>query len=185
MAELAFLDVRTHAKWRAWLGKHYTSSRGVWVVFHKAHTGVQSMPYEDFVREALCFGWIDSLVKRLDDDRFAIKVTPRKPASKWSDINRRRWMELNSAGLLKPAGLVAAPTANKYAAKPKIPELPGYIAKAIKADPKAWSFFQKLPRTERRNFVVWIYIAKRPETRAWRIRESIALLAAGKKLGLR
>src|SRR5439155_5415558 len=98
-----------------------------------------------------------------------------------SDINRRRWMELNSAGLLKPAGLVAAPTANKYAAKPKIPELPGYIAKAIKADPKAWSFFQKLPRTERRNFVVWIYIAKRPETRTRRILESIGLLAAVKK----
>jgi len=146
---------------------------------------VKSLPYEDFVREALCFGWIDSLVKRLDDDRFAIKVTPRKPASKWSDINRRRWMELNGAGLVKPAGLAAAPTANKYAAKPTIPELPGYIAQAIKAHPKAWGFFQTLPRTERRNFVVWIYIAKRPETRGRRIRESIALLAAGKKLGLK
>ena len=167
------------------VARHHKSSRGLWLVFHKAHTGVKSLPYEDFVREALCFGWIDSLVKRLDDDRFAIKVTPRKPASKWSDINRRRWMELNGAGLLNPAGLAAAPTANKDAAKPKIPELPGYIAKAIKADPKAWSFFQKLPRTERRTFVVWIYIAKRPETRARRIRESIALLAAGKKLGLK
>jgi uncharacterized protein YdeI (YjbR/CyaY-like superfamily) len=185
MTELALLDVRTRAKWRAWLAKHHTSSRGVWLVFHKAHTGVQSLPYEDFVREALCFGWIDSLVKRLDEDRFAIKVTPRKRASKWSDINRRRWRELNGAGLLKPAGLAAAPTASTYAAKPKIPELPGYIAKVIKAHPQAWSFFQKLPRTERRNFVVWIYIAKRPETRARRIRESIALLAAGKKLGLK
>ena len=185
VTQLALLDVRTRAKWRAWLARHHKSSRGVWLVFHKAHTGVKSLPYEDFVREALCFGWIDSLVKRLDDDRFAIKVTPRKPASKWSDINRRRWMELNGAGLVKPAGLAAAPTANKYAAKPKIPELPGYIAQAIKADPKAWSFFQKLPRTERRNFVVWIYIAKRPETRVRRIRESIALLAAGKKLGLK
>ena len=185
VAELALLDLRTRAQWRVWLAQHHTSSRGVWLVCHKAHTGVKSLPYEDFVREALCCGWIDSLVKRLDDDRFAIKVTPRKPASKWSDINRRRWMELNSAGLLKPAGLAAAPTANKYAAKPKIPELPGYIAKAIKADLKAWSFFQKLPRTERRNFVVWIYIAKRPETRARRICESIALLAAGKKLGLK
>ena len=185
VAELEFLDVRTRAKWRAWLARHHKSSRGVWLVFHKAHTGVKSLPYDHFVREALCFGWIDSLVKRLDDDRFAIKVTPRKPASKWSDINRRRWMELNSAGLLKPAGLAAAPTANKYAAKPKIPELPGYIARAIKADRKAWSFLQKLPRTERRNFVVWIHIAKRPETRARRIRESIALLAAGKKLGLK
>ena len=185
MAELAFLDVRTRAKWHAWLAKHHTSSRGVWVVVHKAHTGVKSMPYEDFVREALCVGWIDSLVKRLDDDRFAIKVTPRKATSKWSDINRRRWTELKTAGLLTPAGLAAAPTENKYAPKPDIPELPGYIARAIKSSHEAWSFFQTLPRRERRNFVVWIHIAKRPETRERRIRESVALLAAGKKLGLK
>ena len=185
MAELAVLDVRTRAKWRAWLGEHYTSSRGVWVVFHKAHTGVKSMPYEDFVREALCFGWIDSLVKRLDDDRFAIKVTPRKATSRWSDINRRRWTELKTAGLLTAVGLAAAPTENRYAPKPSIPELPSYIGKAIKSNPEAWSFFQKLPGRERRNFVVWIHIAKRPETRERRIRESIALLAAGRKLGLK
>ena len=185
MAELAFLDVRTRAKWRAWLGKHYRSSRGVWVVFHKAHTGVKSMPYEELVREALCFGWIDSLVKRLDDDRFAIKVTPRKATSRWSDINRRRWTELNRAGLLTPAGLGAAPTENRYAPRPSIPELPRYIGTAIKSKPVAWRFFQKLPRRERRNFVVWIHIAKRPETRERRIRESIALLAAGRKLGLK
>ena len=185
VTELASLDVRTRVQWREWLAKHHESSRGVWLVFHKAHTGVKSLPYEDFVREALCFGWIDSLVKRLDDDRFAVKVTPRKPASKWSDINRQRWMELNTAGLLKPAGLAAAPTANRYSAKPKIPELPGYSAEAIRADPRAWSFFQKLPRTERRNFVVWIHTAKRPETRARRIRQAITLLGAGKKLGLK
>src|SRR6184192_3988102 len=106
------------------------------MVFHKAHTGVQSLPYEDFVREALGFGWIDSLVKRLDDDRFAIKVTPRKPGSKWSDINRKRWKELKAAGLLTSAGLATAPTDNSYAPKPIIPELPNYIAKAIKTHPK-------------------------------------------------
>ena len=154
-------------------------------MFHKAHTGVESLPYEDFVRVALCFGWIDSLVKRLDDDRFAIKVTPRKVTSKWSDINRRRWTELKTAGLLTPAGLAAAPTANRYAPNPNIPELPTYISKAIKSNPGAWTVFQRLPRRERRNFVVWIHIAKRPETRERRIRESIALLAAGRKLGLK
>ncbi len=185
VTELALLDVRTRAKWRAWLARHHKSSRGVWLVFHKAHTGVKSLRYEDFVREALGFGWIDSLVKRLDDDRFAIKVTPRKATSKWSDINRRRWTELKTAGLLTPAGLAAAPTENKYAPKPDIPELPGYIARAIKSNPEAWSVFQKLPPRERRNFVVWIHIAKRPETRERRIRESVALLAAGKKLGLK
>jgi len=143
------------------------------------------MSNEDLACEALCFGWVDSLIKRLDDDRFAIKVTPRKPTSKWSDINRRRWKALNAAGLLAPAGVAAAPTANRYAPHPPIPELPAYVAKAIKTNATAWKFFQQLGRTYRRDFVVWIHIAKRPETREKRIRESIALLAAGKTLGLK
>jgi uncharacterized protein YdeI (YjbR/CyaY-like superfamily) len=154
-------------------------------VFYKAHTGVKSIPYEDTVREALCFGWIDSLIKRLDDDRYALKVTPRQPTSKWSDTNRKRWAELKAAGLLTPAGLAAAPTNNTYAPKPVIPALPAYIAEALKANSKAWEFFRELAPTHRRQFVVWIHTAKRPETRARRIRESVALLAAGKKLGLK
>jgi uncharacterized protein YdeI (YjbR/CyaY-like superfamily) len=146
---------------------------------------VKSIPYEDTVREALCFGWIDSLVKRLDDDRYVVKVTPRQPTSKWSDINRKRWAELKVAGLLTSAGLAAAPTAYSYAPRPVIPDLPVYIAKALKANFKAWEFFRELAPTYRRHFVVWIHTAKRPETRARRIRESIRLLAAGKKLGLK
>jgi uncharacterized protein YdeI (YjbR/CyaY-like superfamily) len=183
--ELMTLEVRNRRQWRTWLGKHHASSPGVWLVFYKDHTGVKSIPYEESVRDALCFGWIDSLIKRLDDDRYAFKVTPRQPTSKWSDINRKRWQELKAAGLLTPAGLAAAPTNNTYAPRPVIPELPPYIAKALKANPKAWSFFQGLARTHRRNFVVWIHTAKKPETRDRRIRESIQLLAAGKKLGLK
>jgi uncharacterized protein YdeI (YjbR/CyaY-like superfamily) len=179
------LDVRTRKEWRQWLARHHVSSPGIWLVRHKQHTGVDSMPHEDLVSEALCFGWVDSLIKRLDDDRYAIKVTPRKPTSKWSDLNRRRWQELKAAGLLTPAGLDAAPTENRYAAHPPIPELPAYIAKAIRTNAKAWQFFQQLTRRPRRDFVVWIHIAKRPETRAKRIREAIALLAARKKLGLK
>jgi uncharacterized protein YdeI (YjbR/CyaY-like superfamily) len=154
-------------------------------VFYKAHTGVTSIPYEDAVREALCFGWIDSLVKRLDDDRYALKVTPRQPTSKWSERNRKRWAELKAAGLLASAGLAAAPTSNTYAPRPVIPDLPVYIAKAIRGNSRAWKFFQELAPTYRRDFVVWIHTAKRPETRARRIRESISLLAAGQRLGLK
>jgi uncharacterized protein YdeI (YjbR/CyaY-like superfamily) len=143
------------------------------------------MSNEELACEALCFGWIDSLVRRLDNDRYAIKVTPRKPTSKWSDINRKRWEELKAAGRLARAGLAAAPTANRYAPHPRIPALPGYVAAAIKANKKAWQFFQRLAPTYRRDFVVWIHTAKRPETRERRIRASIALLAAGKKLGLK
>jgi uncharacterized protein YdeI (YjbR/CyaY-like superfamily) len=184
-ADLILLEVTSRRQWRAWLAKHHTSSPGVWLVRYKAHTIVTSFPYEDMVREALCFGWIDSLVKRLDDDRYAIKVTPRKPTSKWSAINRKRWTELEAAGLLTKAGLAAAPTSNTYAQKPSIPELPGYIASAFRANARAWTFFQELAPSYRRHFVVWIHVAKQPETRTRRIRESIALLAAGKKLGLK
>jgi uncharacterized protein YdeI (YjbR/CyaY-like superfamily) len=184
-SELLMLEVRNRREWRAWLKKHYASSAGVWLVFHKSHTGVKSMLYEDTVREALCFGWIDSLIKRIDEDHYALKVTPRKPASKWSALNRRRWQDLKAAFLLTPAGLAAAPSDNSYAPKPVIPALPGYIAKAIRANAKAWAFFHKLPSRERRNFVVWIHTAKQQETRERRIRESIDLLAAGKRLGLK
>src|SRR6266545_1230577 len=183
--QLVPLDVRSRQQWRTWLGKHHASSPGVWLVFYKDRTGVKSIPYEDSVREALCFAWIDSLIKRLDDDRYAIKFTPQRPTSKWSDINRKRWEELKEAGLLTKAGLAAAPTGNTYAPRPAIPDLPAYIAQALKANPKAWSFFQELAPSYRRHFVGWIHTAKRPETRDKRIRESIALLAAGKKLGLK
>jgi uncharacterized protein YdeI (YjbR/CyaY-like superfamily) len=184
-AEITTLDIRTRREWRAWLAKHYATSPGIWLVFYRDHTGVKSIAYEDSVREALCFGWIDSLIKRLDDDRFARKFTPRKPASKWSDINRQRWTELKAEGRLARAGLDAGPTDNVYAAKPEIPEMPAYIEKAFKSNVRAWDFFQKLAPTYRRHFVVWIHIAKREETRDKRIRESIQLLAAGKKLGLK
>jgi uncharacterized protein YdeI (YjbR/CyaY-like superfamily) len=182
---LITLDVRTRRQWRQWLAKHHASSPGIWLVRHKQHAAVKAMPYEDVVREALCFGWVDSLIKRLDHDRYAIKVTPRKPTSKWSDINRRRWNELKADGLLAAPGLAAAPTGNRYAPHSPIPELPAYIANAFRTNLEAWRYFQALAPTYRRNFVVWIHTAKRPETRETRIRESIELLAAGKKLGLK
>ncbi len=183
--ELATVTVRTRREWRAWLDRHHGSSQGVWLVFHKPHTGVASVPYAETLLEALCFGWIDSLVKRLDDDRYARKFTPRRAGSKWSDINRRQWAELKAAGLLAPAGIAAAPTDHRYAPKPDVPELPAYIAKVLKRNGRAWTFFQSLPKGARRQFVVWIHTAKREETRDRRIRESVALLAAGKRLGLK
>jgi uncharacterized protein YdeI (YjbR/CyaY-like superfamily) len=185
MTQLARLDSRTAPAWRAWLAKHHASSPGIWLIFHKDHTGVKSLPYEDAVRQALCFGWIDSLVKRLDDERYMRKFTPRKPSSKWSDINRQRWAELKESGQLAAPGLANPPTDNRYAPRPTVPRLPAYIVKALKGSPKAWSAFQALAPTHQRNYVVWIHIAKRPETREKRIHESIELLAAGKKLGLK
>jgi uncharacterized protein YdeI (YjbR/CyaY-like superfamily) len=179
------LDIRRPQQWRTWLGKHHASSPGVWLVFYKDHTGARSIPYEDSVREALCFGWIDSLIKRLDDDRYARKFTPRKTTSAWSALNRKRWKELKAAGRLAAPGLAASPTGKTYARKPEIPELPAHIARALKTSPRAWASFRALAPSHRRQYVAWIHLAKRPETRERRIRAAIALLAGGKKLGLK
>ena len=148
MAEsLITLDMRTREQWRRWLAKHHASSPGVWLVRHKQHTGVKSMAYEDLVREALCFGWVDSLVKRLDDDRYAIKVTPRKPTSKWSDINRRRWNELKAAGLLAAPGLAAAPTAKPLCATADDPGAAGLHRQGhSRRTPKPGDTFSRLRR---------------------------------------
>lgn len=172
-AELIALEVRNGKEWRAWLRKHHAASPGVWLVFYKDHTGVESVSYEETVRQALCFGWIDSLIKRLDEDRYARKFTPRKPTSKWSDSNRKRWAELKANGLLAAPGLAAAPAGNSYMPRLAIPALPAYLARALKTDPKAWRCFQQLAPTYRRHFVAWIHTAKRPETREKRIREAI------------
>ncbi|HWP37961.1 MAG TPA: YdeI/OmpD-associated family protein [Gemmatimonadales bacterium] len=183
--EIPLLELADRRQWRAWLEKNHTSSPGVWLMFHKEHTGRPTIAYDDSVREALCFGWVDSLVKRLDADRYARKYTPRTPTSKWSDSNRKRWTELKAAGQLAPAGLAAAPTGARYAPKPSVPDLPPYIAKAFRANARAWKFFRELAPTYRRQFVAWIHLARQPATRERRIRESVRLLAAGKKLGLR
>lgn len=182
---LKLLEVHTGQEWRTWLREHHSSSPGVWLVFRKRHTMAQSILYEDSVRQALCFGWIDSLIKRLDDDRYARKFTPRQPASKWSESNRKRWLELQAAGLLAPAGVAAAPTANRYGPLPAIPDLPDYIAQSLQANPQAWNFFQELAPTHRRHFVTWIHMARRTETKERRLCEAIRLLAAGEKLGLK
>src|SRR5215470_11216901 len=98
---LLTLEIRDGHAWRSWLQRHHTASRGIWLVFYKDHTGRKSVPYEEAVRHALCFGWIDSLVKRLDEDRYARKFTPRKPGSRWSASNIKRYAELEKADRIK------------------------------------------------------------------------------------
>jgi uncharacterized protein YdeI (YjbR/CyaY-like superfamily) len=182
------LDLRTRMAWRRWLERNHAASPGVWLVFHKDHTGVATIPYDDAVREALCYGWIDSLIRRLDDDRYARKFTPRKPGSAWSESNLARWAELEAAGALAPAGRAASPHGAPRAVRPVVPDvpgLPGYIERAFRGNRKAWIFFEKLSPGERRRFVRWIHTAKRADTRERRVRAAVRLLAKGQKLGLK
>ena len=186
MPAMKTLDIRTRAAWRAWLAKHHATVSEVWLVFHKAHTGKPSIEYDASVEEALCYGWVDSLIKRLDEDRYARKFTPRKADSKWSPSNRRRYAQLKAAGRLAPAGEKRQPTGrNVYAAVPDVSTVPADVAKALEAAPKAWTYFQSLPPSHRRRYLLWIVTAKQEETRQRRLKEAVRLLLRGKELGLR
>jgi uncharacterized protein YdeI (YjbR/CyaY-like superfamily) len=184
---IATLDVRTRAAWRAWLEKHHRSATEIWLVFHKQHTATPCLDYEESIEEALCFGWVDSLVRRLDDDRYARKFTPRKPGSAWSVINRRRYASLKKRGLLEKAGRANAPGAKVAVAPPRRSwaAVPKYIEQAFKDNGAAWRCFAELAPSYRRNYIGWIDSAKREETKQRRLREAVRLLADGRKLGLK
>ena len=183
------LHVQTLDEWCQWLAKHHASESEIWLIFHKQHTGVASIDYKDALDEALCFGWVDSLVKRLDDRRFARKFTPRRGDSRWSDVNRKRYAELEAEGRLKPPGIERAPTDRGSATRPQrreLPaELPAYILAALKKNAKARRHFEALAPEQRRRYFAWIESAKREETRLRRLAEAIRVLAAGKALGLK
>jgi uncharacterized protein YdeI (YjbR/CyaY-like superfamily) len=132
---------------------------------------------------------VDSLIKRLDDRRFARKFAPRRPDSRWSTVNRKRYAELKTLGRLKPPGIARPPTNRDSAPRParfELPsKLPTYIQAELKNHPKALRHFEALPPAERRRYFAWIESAKREETQLRRLKETIRLLGSGKVLGLK
>ena len=189
MQELYF---ESRVLWRTWLTEnHDTVEEGIWLVYYKKDTGTPSMAYEASVEEALCYGWIDSIIKKLDGERYVRKFTPRKPDSLWSDVNKRRVQELIDHGQMTEIGLAKVNAAKasgqwKKSPKPSISlEIPEELAGALAAHPKARSFFDSLAPSYGRQYIGWIAVAKRAETRERRIRESIALLEKGEKLGMK
>jgi uncharacterized protein YdeI (YjbR/CyaY-like superfamily) len=180
-------DAPTVDAWREWLERHHDSESEVWLIFHKKHTGRPSVAYKDALDEALCYGWIDSLIKRIDADRYARKFTPRKVESNWSSVNIKRYQELKTANRLKEPGLARCPDGRPIADGArayKLNHVPEYIAKAIKKDSRAWSFFEKMAPSHRRLYVAWIDSAKRDDTRRKRTADAIKMLRAGKKPGI-
>lgn len=181
------LELRTASDWQAWLEKHHASVAEVWLVFYKKGTGRASFAHNEALDEALCFGWIDSLVRRLDDQRYAIKFTPRKAESRWSDVNRKRYAELRASGRLKEPGKLRAPTSNRAVRPERLSwtKVPAYVSEALERNPAARATFESLAPGYRRKYIGWIDSAKQQETKLRRLREAIELLAAGKKLGLK
>jgi uncharacterized protein YdeI (YjbR/CyaY-like superfamily) len=176
------LEVSGLGQWRAWLRKNHNSVNEIWLVFRKG--GAAAVAYEDAICEALCWGWVDSLIKRLDEERYARKFTPRKADSRWSTINRRRYEKMKAQGLVQKAGL-ERPPGGKSGDAPKVEGLPGYIEKGLKTDARAWGEFQRIPPSHKRQYVGWIDSAKKEETKEKRLHEAIERLAKGEKLGLK
>lgn len=177
-------DARTREGWRRWLAKHHASESEVWLIFHKRHTRKPSVPYNDAVDEALCYGWIDSLIKRIDDDRYARKFTPRTAESNWSSINVKRYNKLKAAKRLAAAGLARSPEGRRVVDALKHASVPAYIERAVRRDANAWRFFESLAPSYRRMYVAWIDSAKRDETKQRRLQQAITMLKTGRKPGL-
>jgi uncharacterized protein YdeI (YjbR/CyaY-like superfamily) len=180
------LHVTTRARWRAWLERHHDIESEIWLVYNKKNTGRPRVAYDDAVEEALCFGWIDGITKRIDENRYAQRFTPRKEKSQWSDSNRRRFAKLVKEGRMTPAGMARRPKRSFVSSRPPAAHaVPAYIRRALGENREAKRFFAGLAPSYRRLYVRWIDSAKREETRQKRLREAIRLLARNRKLGLK
>ena len=185
------LYFKTRQQWRDWLSGHHRDSDGVWLVFYKKHTGESGLDYESAVREALCFGWIDSLIRKLDDQRYVRKMTPRRPNSRWSDLNKQRVEELTQSGQMAPAGLDAVRAARESgiwdepAKSPLTLDMPEAFRRALEEYEDANAFFSQLASGYQKQYIGWVAAARREEPRERRIRESIALLQQGRKPGMK
>jgi uncharacterized protein YdeI (YjbR/CyaY-like superfamily) len=177
----------TVAEWRAWLEEHHTTAPEVWVLTHKKHTGVPSVAWADAVEEALRFGWIDGLVRRVDEDRFVQRWTPRRPTSRWSKINVATAERLIAEGRMAPAGLEAVRVAKArgaweraYSATKALP-VPDALKAALAAAPDARDRWRGLTVTWRNRSVEWIGQARSSREAARRIAQVVESLRTGNR----
>jgi uncharacterized protein YdeI (YjbR/CyaY-like superfamily) len=174
-------------KWREWLEKHHDNSEGIFIVYYKKHTGKASIPYNDAVEEALCFGWIDSIVRRIDDERYMQKFTPRNIKSLWSDSNKERVKKMIESGKMTEAGLSKIKKAKQNGKWNEAPNakkdfvLSNELLEMFSAEPIAKKAFDKLAPSHRKNYVQWIMSAKKPETQKRRFMQMIEILKDPKK----
>jgi len=183
-ADLPFVELADRAEWRAWLEANHSSSAGIWLAIGKKGGSVTKLTYDDAVEEALCFGWIDSTVNRIDKDRFKQLYTPRKPASTWSRSNKVRVERLMAEGLMTPAGLAAIETAKANGSWAMLDDvealvLPDDLAAAFAKAPEARMFYEALPDSGKQQVLYWIASAKRDTTRAKRIARTVQSAVAG------
>jgi uncharacterized protein YdeI (YjbR/CyaY-like superfamily) len=177
--EAELLYVTNGREWRGWLKRHYKSEREVWLVYYKKHTGQPRIPYNDAVEEALCFGWIDSTVKTIDEDRYAQRFSPRNPKSPYSQANKERLR-----GLVKQGKVVDEVLATLGNLAEERFEIPPDILKAVKGNKKAWKNFQTLSQPYIRIRIAFIDAARsRPQEFTKRLGYFIEMTGKNRQFG--
>jgi len=176
------IEITSRAQLRAWLAAHHATSGSVWLVTWKKHNSDHHVPYDAIVEEALCFGWVDSLPRKLDADRSMLLLSPRKPGSAWSAANKARVKHLTARGAISPAGQAVVERAKvdgswTFLDDVERLEVPADLAEALAAEPEAARHFASFPPSVRRGILEWIKHAKRAETRAGRVAETARLAA--------
>ena len=182
LADLSFIEPADRRQWRAWLEANHADSPGVWLAVGKKGNTVTTLTYQAAVEEAVCFGWIDSVVNRLDEARFKQLMTPRRPGSVWAQSNKERVARLAEQGLLAPAGLAAVAAAKADGSWTILDEVetlvaPADLAAVLAGNPGAEHGFAALPPSTRKQLLYWVASAKRPVTREKRIAEVVAAAA--------
>ncbi|QYK40328.1 MAG: YdeI/OmpD-associated family protein [Paracoccaceae bacterium] len=185
-SNLPRVEVTSRSQLRAWLAEHHATSGSIWLVTWKKQRPDLHLPYDAIVEEALCFGWVDSLPRKLDAGRTMLLLSRRKPRSAWSAANKARVARLTTAGRMAPAGLAAVDTARadgSWAFLDDVErlEVPVDLAAAMVMYPEAAAHFAAFPRSVRRGILEWIKQARRPDTRAKRISETASLAAQNKR----
>lgn len=174
------LYVTNRKDWRAWLKKYAQTKKEIWLLYYKKHTNIPTIPYDDAVEEALCFGWIDSTLKRIDDEKHVQRYTPRHLSSLWSQSNITRAQKMIDQGKMTASGLdkfqyamnhkkIAAPTPQRII-------VPQDVKQALQAVPEVYTTFSKLNKSNKHMYMHWITTAKHEETRQRRINKLIHLL---------
>ncbi|MGZ5556506.1 MAG: YdeI/OmpD-associated family protein [Candidatus Aminicenantales bacterium] len=184
---------KTRQAWRAWLSRNHAKEKGIWLAYYKKGSGKKSVTYEEALQEALCFGWIDSTVGRIDDERYKQRFTPRKDKSVWSSSNKVRVKKLSAEGRMAPPGRAKVEAAKRNRSWESLSDIdrigkdadiPVDLREALSRDARAREVFDKRPPSEKKLWAYWILSAKRPETRARRIKETVERLIAGRRPGM-
>jgi uncharacterized protein YdeI (YjbR/CyaY-like superfamily) len=173
------LYFKTREEWHEWLEKSHSVAKDVWLIYYKKPSGKPRIPYDDAVEEALCFGWIDGKIKRINEDYYIQHFTPRRHGSRWSMYNIKRVEKLIKEGKMEPAGMMAF---REVLEKPELiyenrrsgePEMPEDLSYALSGNSEANKNFRNFSQSGRRMYIEWLKNAKKPETRIRRINKIV------------